>query len=156
MIASEASCTSAEAKRCTSKGMPRSLAASWLCASPARRLEPAAMRRDTRRTQRGGTDMADVRIVAEGFGFPEGPVVMPDGAVVLTEIAGSCVTRIGPDGARAKLGNPGGGPNGLAIGPDGALYLCNNGGGKYPPGHWMATGPADDYDGGCIQRIDPK
>ena len=51
---------------------------------------------------------------------------------------------------------PAAGPNGLAIGPDGALYLCNNGGGKYPPGHWMAIGPADDYDGGCIQRIDPK
>ena len=49
-----------------------------------------------------------------------------------------------------------GGPNGLAIGPDGALYCCNNGGGKYPPDHWMAVGPADDYDGGCIQRIDPQ
>ena len=33
---------------------------------------------------------------------------------------------------------------------------CNNGGGKYPTGHWMAIGPADDYDGGSIQRIDPK
>ena len=100
--------------------------------------------------------MPDVRIVASNFGFPEGPVVMPDGAVILTEIAGRCCTRIGPDGARSTVGNAGGGPNGLAVGPDGALYLCNNGGGKYPPGHWMATGPADDYDGGCIQRIDPK
>jgi gluconolactonase len=99
--------------------------------------------------------MADVRIVASNFGFPEGPVVMSDGAVILTEIAGRCCTRIGPDGARSKVGNAGGGPNGLAIGPDGALYLCNNGGGKYPSGHWMAIGPADDYDGGCIQRIDP-
>ena len=100
--------------------------------------------------------MTDVRIVASNFGFPEGPVVMPDGAVILTEIAGRCCTRIGADGARSTVGNAGGGPNGLAIGPDGALYLCNNGGGKYPPGHWMAIGPADDYDGGCIQRIDPK
>ena len=31
--------------------------------------------------------MADVRIVAGDFGFPEGPVAMPDGAVILTEIA---------------------------------------------------------------------
>jgi gluconolactonase len=100
--------------------------------------------------------MTDVRIVASGFGFPEGPVVMPDGAVILTEIAGRCVTRIGPDGARSTVGSAGGGPNGLAIGPDGALYVCNNGGGKYPRDHWMAIGPADDYDGGCIQRIDPK
>jgi len=100
--------------------------------------------------------MTEVRIVASGFGFPEGPVVMPDGAVILTEIAGRCVTRIGPDGARSTVGSAGGGPNGLAIGPDGALYICNNGGGKYPRDHWMAIGPADDYDGGCIQRIDPK
>src|ERR1700761_6782791 len=95
----------------------------------------------------GGTSMTEVRIVASGFGFPEGPVVMPDGAVILTEIAGRCCTRIGADGARSTIGNAGGGPNRLAIGPGGALYLCNNGGGKYPPGHWRGTGPADDYDG---------
>src|SRR6476660_9241100 len=104
----------------------------------------------------GETDMTDVRIVASNFGFSEGPVVMPDGAVILTEIAGRCCTRIGPDGARSTVGNAGGGPKGRAVGPDCALYRCNNGGGKYPPGHWMATGPADEYDGGCIQRIDPK
>ena len=100
--------------------------------------------------------MPEVRIVASNFGFPEGPVVMADGAVILTEIAARCCTRIGSDGARSTVGNPGGGPNGLALGPDGALYLCNNGGGKYPHGHWMAVGPADDYNGGCIQRIDPN
>ena len=43
--------------------------------------------------------MVDVRIVASGFGFPEGPVVMPDGAIILTEIAGKCCTRIALDGA---------------------------------------------------------
>ena len=100
--------------------------------------------------------MDEVRIVASNFAFPEGPVVMPDGAVILTEIAGRCCTRIGQDGVRTAVGTAGGGPNGLALGPDGALYLCNNGGGKYLPGHWMAVGPADDYNGGCIQRIDPK
>jgi gluconolactonase len=52
--------------------------------------------------------MVDVRIVASGFGFPEGPIVMPDGAVILTEIAGKCVTRIGPDGARSTVGSAGG------------------------------------------------
>ena len=72
--------------------------------------------------------MPDVRIVASDFGFPEGPVVMPDGAVILTEISGRCCTRIGPDGARSTVGNAGGGPNGLAIGPDGALYLLTDDG----------------------------
>ena len=100
--------------------------------------------------------MGDVRIVAENLGFPEGPVVMPDGAVVLTDIAGGRVVRVAPGGGVALLSATGGGPNGLALGPDGALYCCNNGGGRYVPGHFMAQGPADDYEGGSIQRIDPR
>jgi gluconolactonase len=99
--------------------------------------------------------MADIRIVAEGLRFPEGPVAMADGSVILGEIAGRAVTRVATDGGKSPLGNAGGGPNGLAVGPDGALYLCNNGGGTYPPGSFLATGPAPDYQGGCIQRIDP-
>jgi gluconolactonase len=99
--------------------------------------------------------MADLRIVAEGLRFPEGPVAMADGSVVLGEIAGSAVTRVARDGAKTPIGNAGGGPNGLALGPDGALYLCNNGGGTYPPGSFLATGPAPDYEGGHVQRIDP-
>ncbi|MDE2006058.1 MAG: SMP-30/gluconolactonase/LRE family protein [Rhodospirillales bacterium] len=99
--------------------------------------------------------MAEMRILAEGFGFPEGPAVMADGSVVLTEIAAGQVSRIGPDGKVSVLAETGGGPNGLALGPDGALYCCNNGGGLYVPGHFMAQGPAPDYAGGSIQRIDP-
>jgi gluconolactonase len=100
--------------------------------------------------------MSEIRIIAEGLRFPEGPVAMADGSVILGEIAGGTVTRIAPDGGRSPLGNAGGGPNGLALGPDGAVYLCNNGGGTYPPGSFLATGPAPDYRGGSIQRIDPR
>jgi gluconolactonase len=100
--------------------------------------------------------MAEIRIVAEGLRFPEGPVAMADGSVILGEIAGGSVTRIAPDGGKSPLGKAGGGPNGLALGPDGAIYLCNNGGGTYPPGSFLATGPAADYQGGHIQRIDPR
>jgi gluconolactonase len=100
--------------------------------------------------------MAELRILAEGLRFPEGPVAMADGSVILGEIAGSRVTRIAPDRGKAPIGAAGGGPNGLALGPDGALYLCNNGGGLYPPGSFLATGPAPDYQGGYIQRIDPR
>ncbi len=98
--------------------------------------------------------MNEVSILADGFGFAEGPVVMPDGAVVLTDIKRGCIWRVAPDGTKRELARPGGGPNGLAIGPDGALYCCNNGGGLYRPGHFMAVGPAPDYSGGSIQRID--
>ena len=61
-------------------------------------------------------------IVAEGLAFPEGPVAMPDGSVILTEIATGQITRIWPDGRKDVVARPGGGPNGLALGPDGKLY----------------------------------
>lgn len=98
--------------------------------------------------------MADIEIVAEGLGFPEGPVILGDGSVVLVEINGGWITRIAPDGTKTRLGQAAGGPNGLALGPDGALYLCDNGGSRYVPGHSMGVGPSDDYAGGSIQRVD--
>jgi len=100
--------------------------------------------------------MADIRVVATGLRFPEGPVAMADGSVILGEIAGGTVTRVMPDGAKTVLSSTGGGPNGLALGPDGALYLCNNGGAEYAAGSFLATGPARNYQCGYIQRIDPR
>ena len=100
--------------------------------------------------------MAEVRVIGTGLRFPEGPVAMAEGSVILGEIAGGTVTRVSPDGTKTVLANTGGGPNGLAVGPDGALYLCNNGGGEYPPGSFLATGPARNYQCGYIQKIDPR
>ncbi|HEX3863316.1 MAG TPA: SMP-30/gluconolactonase/LRE family protein [Stellaceae bacterium] len=99
----------------------------------------------------------DVRIVASDLGFPEGPVWMADGSVILGEISGKKVTRVAPDGSKTEIGKAGGGPNGVATGPDGALYVCNNGGAVYESStRFLSTGPALDYAGGYIQRIDPK
>lgn len=100
--------------------------------------------------------MSEIRVIASGLRFPEGPVAMADGSVILGEIAGRAVTRIAPGGAKSPVGSAGGGPNGVATGPDGALYVCNNGGGTYPPGSFLATGPAPDYQGGYVQRVDPR
>ena len=72
--------------------------------------------------------MAEFELVADGLRFPEGPVVMPDGSVILVEIAEGQITRVHADGSKTVIAKPGGGPNGLAIGPDGKLYCCNNGG----------------------------
>ncbi len=99
--------------------------------------------------------MSEIRIIAGGLRFPEGPVAMADGSVMLGEIAGGTVTRVMPDGAKTVLANTGGGPNGLALGPDGALYVCNNGGAEYASGRFLATGPSKDYQCGYVQRIDP-
>src|SRR6266851_7094805 len=101
--------------------------------------------------------MADIRILASGLGFPEGPVAMEDGSIILGEISGRKVTRVAPDGSKSEIGKAGGGPNGLALGPDGALYVCNNGGAVYQTTpSFLSTGPAPDYKGGSIQRIYPK
>ncbi len=94
-------------------------------------------------------------VVAEGLGFPEGPAMLADGSVIFTEIAGQTVRRLNPDGTLSLVAKTGGGPNGIAIGPDGAYYICNNGGAEYRPGSYLPVGPAKDYLGGSIQRIDP-
>jgi gluconolactonase len=99
--------------------------------------------------------MVDVTIVAEGLGFPEGPVACADGSVVFTELRNGRCSRVTPDGKLSVFSACGGGPNGLAIGPDGFFYLCNNGGNRYVEGHSMGLGPHPDYRHGYIQRIDP-
>lgn len=98
----------------------------------------------------------ELEIVADGLRFPEGPVAMPDGSLILVEIAAGRITRVRPDGSRETVAEPGGGPNGLAIGPGGKLYCCNNGGFNWREmGGFLAPhGQADDYSGGRIERID--
>ena len=96
--------------------------------------------------------------VASGLRFPEGPVALPDGSVVLVEMMGRCITRIMPDGTKQTVAKIAGGPNGLALGPDGALYLCNNGGSfsEQTINGLTYPGPFDPslYIGGRIQRVD--
>lgn len=94
--------------------------------------------------------------IADGLGFPEGPVACRDGSVMLVEIAAGLVSRIAADGRHDVVADVGGGPNGLAVGPDNFLYVCNNGGSRW--GEWqglrLPAGKSADYVSGSIQRVD--
>lgn len=102
--------------------------------------------------------MAELNVLASGLEFPEGPVAMSDGSIIIVEIKRGTITRISPDGSADVVAQPGGGPNGAALGPDGKLYVANNGGGF----SWVdlngltAPGPfpRETYEGGRIERVD--
>ena len=72
-----------------------------------------------------------MEVIATGLAFPEGPVVMDDGSVILVEIQRGTLTRVSPSGDVDVIADLGGGPNGAALGPDGHCYVCNNGGFKW-------------------------
>ncbi len=102
------------------------------------------------------------RLITDGLEFPEGPLELPGGDILVVEIKGGRLTRIKPDGTKSTFAETGGGPNGAAIGPDGAIYVPQNGGFAWRtrtlPDGTEGTFPGeqpDDYIGGQIQRVSP-
>jgi gluconolactonase len=91
-----------------------------------------------------------IDVIADGLGFTEGPVWLPDDRVALTSISHGCVYIVDPrDGALERI-DTGGGPNGLACSADGTLYVAQNGGawgasGTAEPGVQVITGSHVDY-----------
>jgi gluconolactonase len=112
---------------------------------------------------------SDYRVIAEGLGYPEGPIAMPDGSVILTELEAQTLTRITADGTRGVLASMGGSPNAVAAGPGGRLFICNSGGFEFVhldmQGAPVAPGTPDSicltldqpaaYVSGSIQWFDP-
>jgi gluconolactonase len=104
-------------------------------------------------------------IIATGLQFPEGPIAMPDGSVILVEIARETLSHVKPDGTVEVIAKIPGGPNGAAFGPDGRIYVCNNGGfewikhaGTHRPflqSHHFKTGSIDvvDTKTGKVERL---
>ena len=88
--------------------------------------------------------------------FPEGPIALDDGSVVLVEIERGTLSRVDPEGRIEIIADLGGGPNGAAMGPDGAVYVCNNGGFRWQdtPGFLVPAGTPEDYTTGRIERVE--
>ena len=101
------------------------------------------------------------REITSGLRFPEGPVVLPDGSIVVVEIEGARLVRCTLDGRQDVVAELGGGPNGAALGPNETVYVCNNGGFNWitdtdfdSGGYLRPHGKADDYRNAGIQRVD--
>ena len=98
----------------------------------------------------------EYRVVAEGLQFPEGPVALPDGSVLVVEMHRRSLTRVAPDGTLHVVAQLQGGPNGAALGPDGHCYICNNGGFEFVRmGDAVVPGLVPPhYAGGWIEAVD--
>ena len=97
--------------------------------------------------------------MTEGLRFPEGPIAMADGSVILCEIARGTLSRVAPDGEISVVAECGGGPNGAALGPDGSVWIANNGGcfEFHDLGGIIVPGEVPDtYSGGSIQKVNPE
>jgi gluconolactonase len=98
------------------------------------------------------------RELASGLQFPEGPIALPDGSVIVVEMRRQTLSRVSPGGQVEIVAELGGGPNGAALGPDGRIYVTNNGGPKWmvdAQGNSLPVGLAEDNHGGSIQQVEP-
>jgi gluconolactonase len=100
--------------------------------------------------------LTSFQTIATGLRFPEGPVALPGGDVLLVEIARQTVSRVKPDGRVEVVARTGGGPNGLAIGRGGVAYVCNNGGFEFVEDeHGLRPAfQGHDYSHGRLERVD--
>ena len=60
-----------------------------------------------------------MRVIADDLQFPEGPVWVGDGSLLVVEIRRKTLTRVWPGKGKTIVAHLGGGPNGAALGADG-------------------------------------
>ncbi|MGZ3377257.1 MAG: SMP-30/gluconolactonase/LRE family protein [Phenylobacterium sp.] len=99
------------------------------------------------------------RELANGLLFPEGPIALPDGSVIVVEMRRQTLSQATPGGQVEIVAELSGGPNGAALGPDGRFYVANNGGPGWivdAQGNSLPVGQANDNHGGSIQRVEPR
>ncbi|HTR69746.1 MAG TPA: SMP-30/gluconolactonase/LRE family protein, partial [Mycobacteriales bacterium] len=99
-------------------------------------------------------------VLAEGLGFPEGPVFAADGAALVVDIDGGRIVRVA-DGVQTVVATPGGGPNGMALDTPTTAIVANNGGFlwsavgglRIPIDHATHTNEPPGFEGGWIERV---
>ena len=99
----------------------------------------------------------EFRTLAEGLQFPEGPVALVDGSVVLVEIAAGALTRIAADGDEDACRTAWRRPQRRGGGSRRQMStIANNGGFEWhrEGGHIRPLTQARDYAGGRIERVD--
>lgn len=99
----------------------------------------------------------DATVWASGLRFPEGPVALDDGSLLVVEVAGECLTRVAADGTNSRVVEMPGGPNGAALCGDGEVLVCNNGGffAWHDVDNMVVPGPTPStWTGGRIERVD--
>ncbi|WP_428249559.1 SMP-30/gluconolactonase/LRE family protein [Ferrovibrio sp.] len=98
---------------------------------------------------------SELRECASGLQFPEGPVALGDGSLLVVEMARGTLTRIHGGGKLQVIAHLGGGPNGAALGPDGRCVVCNNGGAVFRrfDGHLVPGFPPPGYSSGWIDSV---
>jgi gluconolactonase len=84
-------------------------------------------------------------LLASKLGFPEGPVVMPHGAIVFCD-GNTSELRSWKDGELGRFAHTGGSPWGAVLGSDGAVYVTQ--GGNVPGAEDQSAVPG-------IQRVQP-
>jgi gluconolactonase len=100
-------------------------------------------------------------VLATGLGFPEGPVILEDGAFLAVDIEGGRVVRV-DEGGVSVVATPGGGPNGLAMADPQTAVVANNGGFLWttvngisiPIDHATHTNEPPEFTGGWIESVD--
>ena len=99
----------------------------------------------------------ETSILTDDLLFPEGPIYLNDGSILLVEIARGTLTKIYQNGEKEIVSNLGEGPNGAAIGPDGFCYICNNGGFDWEVSSdkkkRRPIAQAKNYKSGKIQKV---
>ena len=91
--------------------------------------------------------------ITDRLRFPEGPISLPGGDLLVVEIAGRALSRVHRNGSVEVVAELEGGPNGAALGPDGWVYICNSGGWRYERRGELTWPIGTDERTGWIERV---